>query len=82
MEAESEGVTYRVGDSAYIILEAGEYNISSDAEPCEVCGKVNKRLGRKDVPLLECDKCLRGFHLSCLVPPLQGVPDVRHSACS
>lgn len=46
-------------------------------EPCEICGNIMKRAGRKAVPLLECDKCLRGFHLDCLQPPLFKVPEVR-----
>lgn len=28
------------------------------------------------VPMLECNGCLRGFHLDCLRPPLDAVPKV------
>jgi hypothetical protein len=41
-----------------------------------VCGKLEKRRNGRKVALLECDKCLRGFHLDCLQPPLAAVPEV------
>jgi hypothetical protein len=32
--------------------------------------------------MIECDKCLRGYHMGCLKPPLKKVPEVRgSSAC-
>ena len=51
-------------------------------EACEVCGRCDKRQGPGRgraaplVPLLECDRCLRGFHLDCLDPALPAVPEV------
>lgn len=45
-------------------------------EVCEVCNKAEKRRGQKVIHLLECDRCLRGFHLDCLKPPLPAVPKV------
>ena len=47
------------------------------AEPCEVCHKAVRRArGGVEVPLLECAQCLRGYHLACLDPPLDSVPQV------
>ena len=73
-EAEAEAVTYRVGDSAYIIMEPGVYGSEEEYEPCEVCARAKKTAGRREIPLLECDRCLRGYHLTCLEPPLPDVP--------
>ena len=42
-------------------------------EPCEECGSAEQA---EDSHLLECDRCLRGFHTGCLDPPLDGVPEV------
>ena len=74
-EAEVEEITYRVGDSAYIIMEPGEYGSEEEYEPCEVCERAKKTAGRREIPLLECDRCLRGYHLTCLEPPLPHVPE-------
>jgi hypothetical protein len=41
-------------------------------EACEVCAKSSSSAAN---PMLECDACLRGFHLRCLSPPLSRVPD-------
>ncbi len=50
---------------------------SAEAEEvCEVCNKADKKRGRRFVELLECDRCLRGYHLDCLEPPLDAVPEV------
>ncbi|KAI0078717.1 RCC1/BLIP-II [Panus rudis PR-1116 ss-1] len=40
-------------------------------ELCVICSKDN---GEDDSPL-ECDKCDNPYHLGCLDPPLDGVPD-------
>lgn len=42
-------------------------------EACVVCGAVDKA----GVDMIECDRCLRGFHLDCLKPVLPAVPEVR-----
>ena len=63
-----------MGDSAYIIMEPGEYGAEEEYEPCEVCGRAKKTASRREIPLLECDRCLRGYHLTCLEPPLPHVP--------
>ncbi|KAF7431201.1 hypothetical protein PC9H_006922 [Pleurotus ostreatus] len=45
-----------------------------DVEPPEVCIECNKDNGDDDPPL-ECDKCDGPYHLKCLDPPLESVPD-------
>ena len=77
-EAECNGITYHVGCSAYVVLDAEASTADSELEVCEVCQKTYKKRGRKEVPMLECDKCLHGFHLDCLEPPLKAVPEVQH----
>ena len=55
-------------------------DFEDERELCELCGKVDKQAkGRRGqaIPLLECGKCLRGFHSSCLAPPLSSIPEVR-----
>jgi hypothetical protein len=47
---------------------------------CEVCLKTDKKRGRRLIDLLECDRCLCGYHLDCLDPPLASVPDVSNLA--
>ena len=46
-----------------------------------MCGQSEKLKSsgrrKKLVEVLECDKCLRAFHLDCLAPPLTKVPEVR-----
>lgn len=41
-----------------------------------MCNKADKKRGKRFVELLECDRCLRGYHLDCLDPPLDTVPEV------
>lgn len=45
-------------------------------EPCDKCGTLfaDDEPGRGNI---ECEQCLRGFHLDCLSPPLAEVPEVR-----
>ncbi len=43
-----------------------------EEEPCELCGHSHD-----DTPRLECDACLRAFHMGCLEPPLTDIPEVR-----
>ena len=47
------------------------------AEPCEVCQLAVRRTKGREVPMLECERCLRGYHTSCLEPPLASVPKAR-----
>jgi origin recognition complex subunit 1 len=63
--------TYKVGDVAYVFGT----NSTSFEEDDEVCIKCNKNADH--AVMLECDKCLRGYHLKCLDPPLKTVPEVR-----
>ena len=68
---------YTVGDSAYVILEPdADLDASEDYEVCEICEKTWKKKGRREVPMLECEQCLRGYHLDCLDPPLSAIPKV------
>jgi hypothetical protein len=66
-----------VGDDAYIIVDmkafeaAGGFEESD--EPCELCGEAQQSDANL---LLECERCLRGFHMTCLDPPLSAVPEV------
>jgi len=45
-----------------------------DLEAPELCVKCKKDNGDDDSPLA-CDKCDQPYHLGCLSPPLQAVPD-------
>ncbi|CAL8469764.1 g9306 [Coccomyxa elongata] len=75
-ECEVEGHTYHVGDCAYIVTDENFEDDSAEAEEvCEVCNRADKKRGRRFVELLECDRCLRGYHLDCLDPPLDAVPE-------
>lgn len=75
-----EGVEYRVGDDVYVRRGMKEDDVNgknaeqwsdSDAEveDCVVCGRNGEDT------MIECDECLGGFHLRCLNPPLEEVPD-------
>ena len=66
----------RVGDSAYVTMNVDEDGEECDLEACEMCQRTRKMRGRREVPLLECDQCLRGYHLDCLDPALEEVPKV------
>lgn len=83
-EAECNGRMYQVGCSAYVVINGVAGQEACELEVCEVCEKTSKKRGRKEVPMLECDMCLRGYHLDCLDPPLGAVPEVSnncHSRC-
>jgi len=75
-----EGVEYRVGDDVYVrrgmkdnVVDDGNAEQWSDSdaevEDCVVCGRSGVET------MIECDECLGGFHLRCLNPPLEEVPD-------
>lgn len=76
-----EDVEYKPGDDVYVrmgkendakVCELEEEVVSdSDAEveECVRCGEVGKEV------MVECDECLGGYHLSCLNPPLEEVPE-------
>ena len=70
-EAEVNGMALKVGDYVYVDLGTTELDIEDDASyRCEVCGEE----GSEDDVLLECDGCLKGFHMGCLDPPLSEIP--------
>ena len=50
----------------------------SEALPCTVCGSPDDAT----IPILLCDRCQRGFHLSCLDPPLSVLPEADDWHCS
>ena len=62
--------TFSVGDDVYTILEEG-FELVEEGDVCQICGKHE----RDEEVLLECDRCSRGFHLHCLDPPLDSVPE-------
>ncbi|KAI0825648.1 RCC1/BLIP-II [Irpex lacteus] len=45
-----------------------------EMEPPELCVECNKDTG-EDESLLECEKCDNPYHLACLDPPLEAVPE-------
>ena len=80
-KAEHNGLTYTIGCSAYVVVNPQTAEDAWELETCEVCKRTSKKRGRKEVPLLECDQCLRGYHLDCLDPPLSDVPEVNLPSC-
>ncbi|XP_024534221.1 origin of replication complex subunit 1B isoform X1 [Selaginella moellendorffii] len=66
----NDGV-FEVGEDVYVRkLESAERDESDEeVEDCRVCGKVGGEV------MIECDACLGGFHLGCLEPPLEEVPE-------
>ena len=81
-----DGEVFRRGDCAYVISDK-TIDLDDDAEEiCAACGTThgpsgvtqsrNEGEGEGDADvMLECDGCLRGWHLGCLTPPLLEVPD-------
>ena len=70
-----DGDTFSVGDSAYVRM-TNSFNAEdfADVELCQICGQAEP----EDIAMLECNKCLQGYHLTCLTPPLAEVPKVFH----
>lgn len=67
------GDQFHVGDSAYLIMtDDFDEDEFAEEEVCQVCGSAEQ----EDVPILECNQCLLGYHLNCLKPPLAEVPKV------
>jgi hypothetical protein len=66
-----DDITFRVGDAAYVVLKPTKYREfveSPDKEPgeveqgaCHACG----REAPEDNAFIECDYCMRNFHLAC-----------------
>ena len=74
-----DGEVFRRGDCAYVISDK-TLDLDDDAEEiCAACGTTHgpsetREEDDADV-MLECDGCLRGWHLGCLTPPLAEVPE-------
>jgi origin recognition complex subunit 1 len=66
-----EGVIFSVGDSVYVVSDNTEDFDEDEDVPCTKCGEAPE----PDRIMLECDTCLRGWHMSCLKPPLTEVPE-------
>lgn len=75
----ADGDTFSVGDSAYVMMtNSFDVDEFADVEVCQVCGDT----GPEELTMLECTKCLEGYHLSCLTPPLTEVPAVCYGCIS
>ena len=87
-----DGSTLRPGDYAYAfgsdeamreLMNQEEIEDENDEDhvagcECLICGVGNvEGEDDEDNPVLECDECQGGFHLKCLNPPLDAVPEVR-----
>ncbi|KAK9830101.1 hypothetical protein WJX72_009780 [[Myrmecia] bisecta] len=63
-----------VGDSAYVVMDPEAFaDCDVDDDELETCYGCEEVAVEDDV-LVECDKCLRGFHLGCARPALEDVP--------
>ncbi|KAG9449492.1 hypothetical protein H6P81_009457 [Aristolochia fimbriata] len=62
---------FEIGDDVYVKRreDASSDDDDPEVEECCICFKSGKSV------MIECDTCLRGFHLKCLKPPLKEVPD-------
>ena len=67
-----DGEVFKRGDCAYVISDKTEDFDDDSDETCAACAKTGDP--ETDV-MLECDGCLRGWHLGCLNPPLKDVPE-------
>ena len=68
-----DGDAFSVGDSVYVrMTNSLDVDAFAEEEVCQVCGQAEP----EEVPRLECDRCLQGYHLTCLDPPLTEVPKV------
>ena len=74
-----DGHTFQVGDSAYLrMTEDFDEDDFAEEEVCQLCGYAEPA----DIAILECNKCLLGYHLTCLKPPLADVPKVSQELAS
>ena len=73
-----DGDTFSVGDSAYLrMTDDFDEDDFTEVEVCQMCGHAEP----EEVPMLECNKCLLGYHITCLRPPLTNVPKVKLIQC-
>jgi len=71
-----DGEIFEEGDDVYVVLDEKilgpgsilETTAEDEADNCGICGKA----GRK--ARIECGKCMSCFHLGCLNPPLEDIP--------
>ncbi|KAI4340545.1 hypothetical protein MLD38_025370 [Melastoma candidum] len=63
-----DGGDFEVGDDVYVRRREDD-DEDLDVEECRVCFEVGTTV------MIECDACLGGFHLECLNPPLEEVPE-------
>ncbi|KAG5684984.1 hypothetical protein PVAND_014187 [Polypedilum vanderplanki] len=62
--------TITVNENISIKELTGDDEEEQEFTPCEIC----RRIDREDVMLL-CDGCDKGFHMDCLDPPLDQIPN-------
>ncbi|KAG2483739.1 hypothetical protein HYH03_017394 [Edaphochlamys debaryana] len=69
---EVAGEMYATGDDVYVVETEDTSVLPQDAEDEDCC-----RCGKNTQPhrMVECDRCLRGFHFRCLAPPLKKLPE-------
>ena len=65
-------VPYRVGDDVYVMKTRDRSALSLGDDVCCVCNESRKRDN-----MLECSRCLGGFHMECLTPRMEALPQVR-----
>ena len=75
-EIQLDHVTFKPGDQVYVVLDEkilGEelYGENGEEFVCEICNHP----ATNDAQLLECGKCLGGYHMHCLNPPLKEFPE-------
>eukprot|EP00195_Chlamydomonas_chlamydogama_P004816 CAMPEP_0202898728 /NCGR_PEP_ID=MMETSP1392-20130828/7170_1 /ASSEMBLY_ACC=CAM_ASM_000868 /TAXON_ID=225041 /ORGANISM="Chlamydomonas chlamydogama, Strain SAG 11-48b" /LENGTH=308 /DNA_ID=CAMNT_0049584737 /DNA_START=243 /DNA_END=1166 /DNA_ORIENTATION=- len=69
---EFNGDTYHVGEDVYVVETTDPSQLPADDVPerCCKCLKMNNVQS-----MIECSRCLQGFHMKCLNPPLKKVPE-------
>ncbi|KDN46969.1 RCC1/BLIP-II [Tilletiaria anomala UBC 951] len=60
---------------AYANLPRFPEQVDTVVQDCMVCGRNDEDAQAQRGDLLECEKCDGPYHLQCLHPPLDGVPD-------
>ena len=75
-ETKIDGEVIRVGMDVYVSMLVDDEEMEcelAEEEACYDCGCPPGAKGKG--AMLECDGCLKGFHLKCLRPPLKEVPE-------
>ncbi|GFR48912.1 hypothetical protein Agub_g10818, partial [Astrephomene gubernaculifera] len=69
---EIDGEEYRAGDDVYVVEtdDVDQLPDEEEDEECAICGR-----NTDPARMVECDRCLRGFHFRCLRPPLKKLPE-------